>query len=586
MRSLARKLALVIACLGSLPVAAQEIQPTLELRTTTGQTVFHIGERIAVTLTLTGPDNKKYSIDTASYDRSGRLDIDTFDVSPAAGWYDPLAQYFSQGAFMGGGLRGSKSLSSKPVNYNADVSEHIRFDQPGTFTITATSHRVGTTGETLFPREPYLSLRSNAIKIDIIPATAQWQAAKLNSILAVLAAPVENLSVARPSKEQSAAISDLRFLNSPAAIEKLASYLRDDLDDGHQNLKWAASLGLSGVPDSMRETALRAISHQLADPEFPVSGWFLYIMAGLEAAPQDGAAELQASRDARSETVWQLALSSLPRKQGLALSSTAETLLSEAPAGETAAFREQVAATVARTFNALPIDRQVSELQYNWDDLSHQLMLPVLQALLHQTPSKVGSPFFSVADLNAIVLKRWYELDPEGALREVILQLASPNAALSPRSINSFPGGPQPQFEARWARELLEGEDDQHETLLAALLDRFGTGSATSQVESKLDSRVGKWACAPQAAALAYLVEFNSDNAAALLQRAIASTHDNPMLRDALFFGIRIRARPCNRASCRRRPAQSKPSRRCRCCPVSKVLRDRIREAATPGALS
>lgn len=54
MRSLPQTLALAIACLGSLPVAAQEIHPKLELRTTTGQTVFHIGERIALTLTLTG----------------------------------------------------------------------------------------------------------------------------------------------------------------------------------------------------------------------------------------------------------------------------------------------------------------------------------------------------------------------------------------------------------------------------------------------------------------------------------------------------------------------------------------------------
>ncbi len=33
-------------------------------------------------LSLTGPDIKQYSINTAGYDRSGRLDIDTFDVSP------------------------------------------------------------------------------------------------------------------------------------------------------------------------------------------------------------------------------------------------------------------------------------------------------------------------------------------------------------------------------------------------------------------------------------------------------------------------------------------------------------------------
>src|SRR5579859_7336406 len=126
MRRLPRTFALAIGCLGTLPIAAQETRPTLELRTTTGQTVFHIGERIALTLTLTGPDDNKYSIDTAGYDRSGRLDIDTFEVSPATGWSDPLAQYFLQNAFMGGGMRGVRLLSSKPVSFNADLNEHIR----------------------------------------------------------------------------------------------------------------------------------------------------------------------------------------------------------------------------------------------------------------------------------------------------------------------------------------------------------------------------------------------------------------------------------------------------------------------------
>ena len=122
-------------------MAAQEAKPALELRLAAAQASFRIGERIVLTLTLTGPGNNKYSIDTASYDRSGRLDIDTFAVSPATGWSDPLAQYFSRGMFDGGGLRGSEMLSRKPISFSADLNEHIRFDQPGTYTITATSHR-------------------------------------------------------------------------------------------------------------------------------------------------------------------------------------------------------------------------------------------------------------------------------------------------------------------------------------------------------------------------------------------------------------------------------------------------------------
>ena len=91
----------------------------------------------------------------------------------------------------------------------------------------------------------------------------------------------------------------------------------------------------------------------------------------------------------------------------------------------------QVAGIVANNFTSLPIDRQMSELEDNWDELSRQPMLPVLQALMHRPRSKASSPFYSAADLDAAILKRWFELDPEGALREVTAQLASPNAALT-----------------------------------------------------------------------------------------------------------------------------------------------------------
>lgn len=530
--------ALAIGCLSLLPIAAQQIKPTLEIHTAAGQTTFHMGERIPITLTLTGPDNKKYAIDTASYDRSGRLTIDSFDATPKTGWADPLEQYFSPGFFDGGGLRGDKPLSSEPVTFTADLNEQIRFDQPGIYTITATSHRVGTlNGKDPFPREPFLSILSNPVEIHIIPATPEWQAEKLRSILAILAKPIQRSNSGRSDEERLAAVADLRFLNSPAAIEILAANLRDDSGYEINGAMWSAALGLSGVPDPLRDVALHAMSRQLDDPDFPVSSTFLRIMTNLEAGPNDRLKELQATQPARRETVWQLAFSGLAHKQGAARAATAETLLTEAQDDKTLGLNEQIAAIVASTFTALPIDRQIAQLQYNWDALRKQPMLPVLQALLHQTPPKTSSSFYSAADLHVIALQRWFDLDPDGAARELVAQLASPNPSFTADSIATLPGGSQPQFEAKWARELLESEDNGRQSLLGALLVRFGTGTATVQVESKLDSLVGQWACEPQAIALAYVVKFHSDNASSLVRRAMASTHDTACYQ-SLFSSI------------------------------------------------
>jgi hypothetical protein len=47
-----------------------------------------------------------------NYDRSGRLNIEAFHVTPPG--RDPLERYYSTGAFMGGGLGGARELSSDP----------------------------------------------------------------------------------------------------------------------------------------------------------------------------------------------------------------------------------------------------------------------------------------------------------------------------------------------------------------------------------------------------------------------------------------------------------------------------------------
>ena len=517
MRSLLQACAVVAALLGWYAAEAQPDRPALDLHTSAGQTTFHTGERISLALSLTGPDNGKYSIDTAGYDRSGRLDIDTFEVTPRSGSSDPLKRYFAHGAFMGGGLRGSAPLSSKPVTFNEDLNEHVRFDEPGSYVITATSHRVGTATESGFPKDPYLSIRSNPLEIEIVDATPEWQADKLRSILAILAEPLKGTETGAAAEQQSAAIADLRFLASPVSIEFLTANLREGPEERQQKLMWASALGLAGVPEALRDNAVDAMARRLEEPAFPVSPLFLSIMADLEAAQGDTP---EGPEGARFLEVWQMALSGLPRKEGPARAATAETLLGQAPASRTAAFSAQIASIVAGSFTALTLDHQIAELQYNWDALSRQPMLPTLRILLHAEPAR-GDGFHTAAELHALVLRRWFELDPAGAAHELSMELASPKAGFTPRLVLSLPGGAQPQLEPGWAQELVQTENTDRQATLAALLVRFGTGAAMTQVEGRLNAQAGRIPCESQAAMLAYTVKFHSGEAGSLIHRAM-----------------------------------------------------------------
>jgi hypothetical protein len=66
----------------------------LRVRTHGDQSTFHIGEVVPLELAFTNTSGEGYQLDTASYDRSGRLNEEKFVVEPGAGWDDPLALYY------------------------------------------------------------------------------------------------------------------------------------------------------------------------------------------------------------------------------------------------------------------------------------------------------------------------------------------------------------------------------------------------------------------------------------------------------------------------------------------------------------
>lgn len=149
-----------------------------------GRTSFREGEIIPLLLLFTSTANKRYWADNRNYDRSGRLDIETYCVEPDA--RDPLADYFRTGAFLGGGLSSEQQLSDKPFTATAELNEW-RQPGPGHYRVYVVSYRVWRPPD---PNEatPYgrvsITLRSNAIEFDVIKGDANWRAEQLQEATA------------------------------------------------------------------------------------------------------------------------------------------------------------------------------------------------------------------------------------------------------------------------------------------------------------------------------------------------------------------------------------------------------------------
>src|SRR5437899_4962745 len=114
---------------------------TLKLKDPGAQ--FHVGEVIRLELSFASSLPETYVYDNANYDRSGRLQIDSFILDRAGGVADTLYDYYHKSfGFMGGGLRGISALSTKPEVATYDLNEWFRFEKPGKYRLYVVSHRL------------------------------------------------------------------------------------------------------------------------------------------------------------------------------------------------------------------------------------------------------------------------------------------------------------------------------------------------------------------------------------------------------------------------------------------------------------
>jgi len=503
-------------------VYAQQVAdvPQLQVQTTGGQTTFRQGERIPLELSFTGPAGRRFEIIASAFDHSGRNSYEHFEVSPTGGWVDPLMTYFSGGS-VGGGFQTSGFLSANPVVISIDLNEWVRFDQPGDYKVTITSYRVSDISAGGPP--PFgqggIELQSDPIELHIIGASKAWQDAQLAAILSELKAQPEPTGMQPPTRQ--ATIGNLRYLGTAEAARLMARHMRED----EPSMLYQCTFGLMGLPDKVKPEAVTALRDLLEDPTFPVSSWFLttYAMVQLSSSDSDAQTVVKKRQQIESEDL-KLVVSELPAKRGQARAETVQTILSMPKTVLTPAMEAGLESVLSSSLEDLPIQKQSAELNDHWDLLRSPDLLPVLKKdaqMASDDPRAKGDPY-QVRDLKEVAFRRWYELDPDSAHEELLSQIASANPSMGTESLTFLPDEKLPQYERAWASAFIPASDYNVETKLASLMTRFGTGSAVAQVREKADTLIGKWACAPQGAALAYLVKFDPASARPLVERAIA----------------------------------------------------------------
>lgn len=518
--------------LAALTLSAQETQATLSFQTANGQNTFHIGERIPLKLTFSSPNDADYLIAPLIRGRGDEFDCNRFDiVRPAAGWSDPLEMYFKQDFIRTGhGWSWPPLKQSKPVVASLDLNEWIRFDQPGNYTIKVTSSCVSKVQGRV--RNPL----SKTIDLHIVSATPEWQKEQFKSIPENLdlfdkALPDDTEGESaqsimdRRSQLFVSALANLKYLATPAAIDEMTYRLRDE----KYNLADQCSIGLMGLPPTMRETAIASMNKRIEEPDFPINQWFFSTLSFLHVTPGSDKESIRKQRQAINPVIWTAIYSAVTKKESAARAQTVQTLLQYGRNISTPEVKQQMASLLKLSFLDLDSRSQIDDLRNEWDRLRSPEFLPVLQ-ILARLPVKSDSDLevwvYDRQQLKGLALKRWYELDPKGAHREIVAQIGSATPSLAAQSIAFLPEEQFPQFEPLWAQALLDTTSQLRERALGSLLVRFGTGAATSQMIAKLDSK-RSYPCDAHVVALAYLVKFDPELARQRLKHEVETNAGN-----------------------------------------------------------
>jgi hypothetical protein len=504
---------------------------SIDLQLKDKQASFRPGEIIPLELRFRSSLPDAYFFDNASYDRSGRLDIDTFVIDRPGDAVDPLHDYYTAGlfGFMGGGLRGIGALNDTPQLVYYELNEWLRLEKPGKYRLYVVAGRIGK-GKPYHSGNTTVRPASNIVEFEVLPPDPAWEKQALAEAVRLIDSNSE--SSGNLNDPHRAACRRLRFLGTEAATRESIRRFRgqDRICDFEYNF------GLIGTP--RREFTRAEMETALNDPDQPITLQFLNTIsfhtylgeyptamppypASGEAAQKIWQAQMKERRysfDATKQKYTARLALAVKIKQRGALAISLETLLQSRVAEKDPGTGAELAASLAKTFFDLPVEKQRSLIEYQWDSIANQAMLPVLRRLYEHPPdlNEIPSPFPGLAVL------RIYQLSPEEGRQLVLDEIKRPDLRVRISVLGLLPDKELPQLEEIIVERAIRKLDETS----MALVSRYVSAAAWPQLRAAFDHRIGQMACAEQASLLSYFLRSDQNYGLEAIRKALRSRKD------------------------------------------------------------
>jgi len=122
---------------------------------------------------------------------------------------------------------------------------------------------------------------------------------------------------------------------------------------------------------------------------------------------------------------------------------------------------------VASFFNDLPPQRQRSLLESRWRRIAGDSMLPILRQLYRKRPEGNSEDSYEISEINALALKRIYELAPEEGRRLIIAEMRRPNPSVGRQTLTILPDETLPELDSVFVDNFEKGKNAEiHSALI------------------------------------------------------------------------------------------------------------------------
>lgn len=235
---------------------------------------YHAGESIDVEILFSTQAEKKYAGSWTS--PRPEFETEALQISPMDGVVDLRDRIRG----WSGSIVGSYGyLGTEPQIEHLDLSDWYRFQKPGHYSLAITSKSVSRvkSAEEGGGQE-HLTLESNPLEFDILPADPSWDAAELAEIERVV-------DHSEDPQELYPALHRLEILDTPASVQKLVQLYLSRGPDGDPSHSVAP-----GLNNSLRaDLVIELLESSLSDPKRNPRGLGADLLAEFQVRKEMGA---------------------------------------------------------------------------------------------------------------------------------------------------------------------------------------------------------------------------------------------------------------------------------------------------------